>query len=279
VATETVSEEALLAPASPDAGEFGVTPLSYGRATSPQLSVIFPVYNPGPRFADNVAAVLEYLDTLPGDAELIVVDDGSPVPAAPMVRAAVGGRPNVTVIRYATNRGKGYAVRRGMEAAVGRYQVFLDSDLAYLPDQIGVILKSLERGADVAVACRVLPESSYTMSPAFFHYLYTRHLSSRAFNAIVRWTLLPGMLDTQAGLKGFSRRAAATIFPRLSVDRFGFDVEALVVAQQHGYAVEQCAVTFRYDDEPTTVRFVRDISRMLRDLWRIYGNVVRRQYD
>ena len=46
-----------------------------------------------------------------------------------------------------------------MLAAEGAFRVFTDADLAYPPAEIGRILADLESGADVAIACRVLPES------------------------------------------------------------------------------------------------------------------------
>jgi dolichyl-phosphate beta-glucosyltransferase len=117
------------------------------------------------------------------------------------------------------------------------------------------------------------------MSPSFFPYLFTRHVLSRAFNAVVRATLLPGILDTQAGLKGFTAEAGAVVFPRLTVLGFGFDVEALYVARRHRLRVAQTAVSFRYDAEPSTVRFAHDAARMLRDVCRIGWNGLRRRYD
>jgi hypothetical protein len=124
----------------------------------------------------------------------------------------------------------------------------------------------------------VLPESRYLMSPSFFHYLYTRHLMSRAFNRVVQAFLLPGILDTQAGLKGFTARAAELCFRRTTIPGFGFDIECLYIAQQHGLAIHQTAVNFRYDDEPTTVRFARDSNRMLQDIWKVKTNAWRGQY-
>ena len=116
------------------------------------------------------------------------------------------------------------------------------------------------------------------MSPSFFHYLYTRHLMSRAFNKVVRAFLLPGIYDTQAGLKGFSAEAAAICFARTTIPGFGFDIECLYIAQQHKLAIKQTAVNFRYDDEPTTVRFARDSRRMLRDIWEVKRNAMRGRY-
>src|SRR5205085_5875890 len=111
--------------------------------------------------------------------------------------------------------------------------------------------------------------------PSFFHYLYTRHLMSRVFNKVVQATLLPGILDTQAGLKGFTAEAANRCFTRATIPGFGFDIECLYIAQQDGMKIKQTAVNFRYDDEPTTMRFARDSRRMFVDIWRVRMNAIR----
>jgi hypothetical protein len=116
------------------------------------------------------------------------------------------------------------------------------------------------------------------MSPNFFHYLYTRHLMSRAFNLLSRIVLLRGVLDSQAGLKGFTSAAAETVFPRLTIPRFGFDVEALFIAQKHNLAVRQTAVFFRYDDEPSTVTFAQSAFTMALELLQIRMNDWRGKY-
>src|SRR2546422_2276484 len=83
---------------------------------------------------------------------------------------------------------------------------------------------------------------------------------------------------TQAGLKGFTARAAELIFPRLTIAGFGFDVELLYIAKQHGLTVAQAAVHYRYDDEPSTVRFAADAVEMLEDLVKIRWNAWRGRY-
>src|SRR5207302_1528610 len=85
-----------------------------------------------------------------------------------------------------------------MVAARGARRVFTDADLAYPVAEIDAMVRELDSGADVAIACRVLPESRYLMSPSFFHYLYTRHVMSRLFNRVVRIALLPGILEANA---------------------------------------------------------------------------------
>lgn len=253
------------------------------RHGQPYVSVIVPVWNGAEQLPRTLFALQQQLARQRYATELVVVDDCSgpgTVRAIERFCSAVESEAAcIRVLRNDRNRGKGFSVKRGMLAAAGALRVFTDADLAYPAEEIDSIVDALEQGADVAVACRVLRESRYVMSPTFFPYLFTRHLMSRAYNAFVRALLVDGVLDTQAGLKGFTRAAAELIFPRLTIPRFGFDVECLYIGQRHGLRLAQVPVTFRYDDEPTTVNLVRDSARMLSDLGRIAVNARRGRYD
>ena len=245
---------------------------------TPHLSLIVPVYNGADRLASSLEQIHDFLRAQPYLAELVLVDDCSNSETRKILEDFVWGKSMMRLLRNEENRGKGFAVTRGMRAAVGSYRVFTDADLAYPVSEVGKILADLEGGADVAIACRVLAESRYLMSPTFFSYLYTRHVMSRVFNAMVRWTLIPRVLDTQAGLKGFTAHAAEIVFPRVTIPGFGFDVEALFIAKKHQLSLAQTAVFFRYDEEPTTVRFAEDALTMMRDLFRIRRNDWRGRY-
>jgi dolichyl-phosphate beta-glucosyltransferase len=250
-------------------------------AATPYISVIVPVWNGAERITGALYALHRELARQPYGTELIVVDDGSDehaVHALEKFHQAVGPQ-NVRVLRNERNRGKGFSVRRGMLAATGVLRVFTDADLAYPAEEIESIVDALEKGSDIAIACRVLPASRYIMSPTFFPYLFTRHLMSRGYNLLVRRLLVASVLDSQAGLKGFTRAAAELIFPRLTIPRFGFDVECLYIAQRHGLQLAQVPVTFRYDDEPSTVGVLRDGARMLTDIGHILVNARRGRYD
>jgi len=246
----------------------------------PHLSVVVPTYNNAELLPASLGALKAFCDPLPFRWELVIIDDCSPDPrVATLLRDFAAGEPRVTLLRNELNRGKGFSVARGCLSARGTYRVFTDVDLAYPPSEIGVVLRELEKGADVAIACRVHRNSTYIMNVGFFHYLYTRHIMSRVFNLIVRMLLLRDVLDTQAGLKGFTARAAETIFPRLTINRFGFDVECLFIAQRHNLRIVQTPITFRYDSEPSTMHFVRDALSMIRDLARIRLRGFRGRYD
>lgn len=243
------------------------------------LSIVVPTWNGGERLPGTLRSLARFAWQQRYKVERIIVDDCSDPSTMQVLADWRAQDPALRVLRNTVNSGKGYSVARGMAEARGRYRVFLDADLAYPATEIAKILAQLEAGADIAIASRTDPRSRYFMSPAYFHYLYTRHLMSRVFNALVRLVLLPGISDTQAGLKGFTAQAAIELFPQLSIRRFGFDLECLYIARQRKMTIVQTPVDFHYNNEPSTVHFVRDVLTMLRDIatvrwhgwWRRYG--------
>ncbi len=251
----------------------------HGPTKVPALSLVIPVYNAADQLPTTLESVDRFVTLYPGSVEVVFVDDHSTELETQAILEDFTRRTAwARLLRNARNGGKGFSVARGMLAARGRVRVFTDVDLAYPHDEEHKTVRDIEGGADIAIACRVLPESRYMMSPSFFHYLYTRHLMSRAFNKVVQTFLLPGILDTQAGLKGFTAEAAKVCFSRATIPGFGFDIECLYIAQQHAMVIQQTAVNFRYDDEPTTMRFARDSRRMLIDIWRVRMNALRGNY-
>ena len=235
-----------------------------------QLSLVVPIHHCEGSL-DRVFAELDrFLREAPVSSELVLVDDHGRHPeAADDLRRFADARANVRLLRNDRNRGKGYSVARGMLEAWGTYRVFTDADLAYPLEEVWKIVARLQDGADVAIACRVHPESQYTMSARYLRYIYTRHVMSRVFNGLVRATLIPGVLDTQAGLKGYTAAASREVFSRVSISGFGFDLESLFIARHMGMRIDQVPVCFRYNDEPTTVKFARDARTMAWDLARI----------
>jgi dolichyl-phosphate beta-glucosyltransferase len=81
--------------------------------------------------------------------------------------------------------------------------------------------------------------------------------------------MLPaGVQDSQCGFKLFEADAAREIFARLTVERFAFDVEALVIAAALGYRVIEVPVSW-HEDHLSKVRLFRDAHHMARDVFRI----------
>ena len=225
-----------------------------------KVSLVIPAFNEAGRIGGTVAQVCAYLDRQPYDWEVIVVIDGGPPGAADEARAAAGSRANVRVLENDANRGKGYSVRRGFLEATGDRRVFIDADLSLPIEGIGGMMARFDAGADVVIATRTAPGSRVEGAPPA-----GRDVMSKVFNLAVQTLAVPGIADTQCGVKGFTARAADAIFSAARSDRFGFDVEALYLARKHGFTIVELPVICRYHGG-SSVNRVSDGVKMFADI-------------
>ncbi len=232
-------------------------------------SLVFPVYNAEPLVRATWERVRAFLGAAPGTWEVLFVCDGCSDDTEPTLRELTrDAGERVRVLSYDRNRGKGYAVRHGLQAARGQWRVFTDVDLAYRFEDVVRLAQTLWAGAEVVIASRHHPDSRLMLPPNLQGYFYRRHLQSLVFSRLVRWLLPLSLGDTQAGLKGLSARAAGLMLPHLRCRGFGFDCELLTACVRFGLAVTEVPVCVRYEDRTTTTT-LRSTGRMVRELWKI----------
>lgn len=215
----------------------------------PAVSVVIPCFNEARRIPALVTALRRWRPPF-GEAEVVVVDDGSTDDTFELLRAAsrdLDDHLTVRVERLVPNRGKGAAVRHGIRSAEGTYVVFLDADLSVDLDAIGPAISRLDsQGADVAFGSRRHPESVIPHQQPWL-----RQLGGRAINLWARMLGLTTSRDTQCGFKVMRRRAAANLFPLVRDDGFAFDVELLYAAERLRYPVIEVPVTWEHHDGST----------------------------
>lgn len=243
---------------------------------APTFSLVLPTYNAAAFLGETWAKVQRFLDDSPG-WEVLFVCDGCRDDSVHLLHSLLPDDDDrARLLWYSPNRGKGYAVRRGLLAARGAYRLFTDVDLAYSFDDVRRVADTLLNGATVAIASRAHPESRLVLPPQLQGYAYRRHLQSQAFAAVMRRLLPLPQLDTQAGLKGLSAAAADLLLPELKCDGFGFDCELLVACLMNGLAVEEVPVTLAFETSASTTS-LWGMGRILRELWAIRGRWQRRQ--
>ena len=230
-----------------------------------RLTVVVPAYGEEDRIASTIARIADAVAGL--DAEVVVVDDGSPDATAAAAEAA-GAR----VVRLPANRGKGAAVRAGVLDARGRTVAFTDADLAYDPAHLVALLERVEEGWDVVVGNRWHRGSSADVQPLL------RRASSRLFNLLTATVLLGQWRDTQCGLKAFRADVARSLFERTRLDGFAFDVEVLHLVERDRWTLTEIPVTVAHD-ERSTVRVGADAVAMVRDLLRVRRWAAEGLYD
>jgi dolichyl-phosphate beta-glucosyltransferase len=203
----------------------------------PALSLVIPAFNEEKRLPVALARIAEWLGSRrpPLSAEVLVVDDGSDDRTAAVAeKTAAGLGLEFRLVRLPHNRGKGAAVRAGVMEAAGDRILVTDADLSTPIEELEKLLSS---GAPVAIGSRGIDETLVKQRQSLF-----RVASGKLFNVLVRLLAVSGIRDTQCGFKLFRRDAAREIFSRASVDRFAFDVEALLLARRLGYAIAEVPV-------------------------------------
>jgi glycosyltransferase involved in cell wall biosynthesis len=195
--------------------------------TTPDVSLVVPAYRAAHFIEANVRAIAAALEALQRPFELIVVVDGRLDDTANRVRAIED--PRVTVVEYAENQGKGFALCAGIAHARGRLIGWLDADLDIEPEVIVNAVRVLDDQAlDAVVGSKRHPGSHVDYPPV-------RRVLSWGFQLIVRFSLRVDVRDTQSGAKLFRREVLETVVPLLLIKRYAFDLEVLAVAALFGF--------------------------------------------
>lgn len=237
------------------------------------LSIVIPAYNEERRLPSTLVKVSQYVSARPWDfLEVLVVNDGSRDGTARLVNDFRTSHPAFRVLENPGNRGKGYSVRHGMLEAKGDWVLFSDADLSAPIEELDKLYNAAkEAGASLALGSRALDRSLIAVhQPAF------REYAGRFFNLVMRGVTALPYWDTQCGFKLFTRDAAQQVFRRQKLDGFGFDVEALVIAQLLG--IKAVEVPVRWSDVEGTKVSMRHGLNGFADLARVRWNQIKGLY-
>ena len=240
-----------------------------------EWSIIVPAHNEAARILPYLRSITSYMQDRGEPYEVLVVDDGSTDATASVVETAASSAPEIQLLRAPLRQGKGAAVRRGMQAAVGRLQLFADADGATPIQELARLEQAVASGADVAIGSRALASRlpGYAVQ-ARFH----RTILSNLFNSVLQQSGLRGITDTQCGFKLFRQAVAADLFGVALIDGYGFDLELLYVAQQRGYHIAEIPVNWSHQ-HGSKFRVIRDGLAMLRELAVIRRNAAKGYYS
>ncbi len=238
-----------------------------------QLSVVIPAFNEELRLPETLRSTLEYLGGRPYSCEVLVVDDGSSDNTGQIVREWPDSSIPVRLLAQpdGLNHGKGAAVKLGMLAAQGAFRLFMDADNSTTIDQVEHFWRFFEKGYDLVIGSRNVEGSRVEVHQAIY-----KELAGRLGNWIIRVLTVPGISDTQAGFKMFTRECAETVFKRLSINRWGYDVEALVIARCHRYRIAEIPIT--WINAPGSKVGLFSYFQVLTEIWRIRRNMLAGRY-
>jgi glycosyltransferase involved in cell wall biosynthesis len=211
--------------------------------TTGKLSLVIPCYNEAHRISQLISGLQEFTSRGITDYEIIVVDDGSTDGSADAIQVnefirnlEVTGK--FKLLRLPQNKGKGAALKAGVEAASGTHILTLDADMSTRPLAIEQWL---------AVNNNRLPEKEIWIASREHHdskitEVTSRRWTGRVFNFCVRLLTPLRLRDTQCGFKLYPADIARFLFSHQQSVGWAHDVELLYRAHQHEIPIRDMPV-------------------------------------
>ena len=238
------------------------------------MSIVVPAYNEAARLPNTLQRMREYLLQRPFSYEIIVVLDGPTDATLDIVRNVARDVPQLKILERKDNRGKGYTVKEGMLAAKGEVRLFCDADNSTDIAHFDKMKPLFDQGYDVVIASRNakdVPEALQVVSQAWY-----KRAIGRLGNRVVQIAVVPGIWDTQCGFKAFRAEAAERIFAQTTIERWGFDIEVLALAQRLGYKIAIVSARWLNDDRSQVK--LSDYLHVLGDTFTVRRNLLSGKY-
>jgi glycosyltransferase involved in cell wall biosynthesis len=251
------------------------------------LSLVLPAYKQEKTIVEDIKNLSKVLSTLTVSYELIVVVDGfldkTYEKAKKLENRAISKKQKapsknhkseiinlksgtLRVFGYEKNQGKGYAIKYGVSEAKGDIIGYIDAGMDLDPKEISLMLDIFDwNNADIIIGSKLHPDSKVT-------YPRSRRILSWGYRTITRLLFDLNVKDTQVGLKLYRRKVAKSVFPKIIIKRFAFDVEVLAVARLYGFTkIYEAPVKLKFrPGSITTVNFFKISFSMLVDTLAIF---------
>lgn len=238
----------------------------------PYLSVVIPAYNEANNLLSTLQEITAYLTGKHLDYEIIVVDDGSVDETFKIVSEAAIILKSVIPLKNPANRGKGYAVKKGMLAAKGKLVLFMDADNSTRIDQLEKLIPVIDNGYDIAIASRRIPGAEVKRQPLH------RHILGYIYILLSKLILGTTVKDYNCGFKLFKQDIVKKIFSRITRDDWSFDSELIFLAAKSNYKIKEIPV--KWEDKRTSkVKPLRDGIKSFLSLIKIKQQALMDVYD
>jgi dolichyl-phosphate beta-glucosyltransferase len=231
------------------------------------LSIVIPALDEGKKIGQDVKEAAAFLEDNGLAGEIIIVDDGSKDNTAETAKNALADPPagiEIKVECYPHHRGKGYAVRTGINKSSGKYVMFADSGCCVPYEDVLRGLKLLKNSdCDIAHGSRKMRGCHIEKTQSLY-----RRICSKLFHwFVIHYMKVPSeFTDTQCGFKIYKGDAARHLYGECITDGFIFDIEIILRARKEGYHIQEFPIDWTCD---------RD-SRLspTRSSWRVISELI-----
>lgn len=240
------------------------------------ISIVIPAFNEEKKIAHDVEIAAVFIDEESVPGEVIVVDDGSTDKTAEEARSVeIPSAVERNVIRLDKNRGKGYAVKRGILVSRGDVVLFADSGTCVPYSNALSQIERIRGGElDIAMASRRLKDTVIRKNRSL-----KRRVLSSFFRLMARIvTGVPHRFsDTQCGFKIYRGRVARELFAECKTTGFLFELEVLLRALKRGYRIEEFPVEWTCDLD-TRLKPGSDAAKVLKEMFQV-RSIIKKEKD
>lgn len=229
------------------------------------LSLIIPVFKSEKFIEKNIEELDSFLKRQVKKYEIIAVVDGTIDNSFNLLTEIAKKYPNLKIFGFEKNKGKGYAVRYGINKAKYSYIGYLDAGFDIDYSTLEIIINNVikYRSLKVFIADKTHPMSITENVPI------TRKIYSFVFNRLTDLLVKTKKIDTQVGLKIFKKEVIQNVLKNLplKINGFAFDIEIIKELMKKNYQICKIPVTI-IKEKQSTVNFIR-ILEMIIDLFRL----------
>jgi len=229
-----------------------------------KISVIIPAYNEEKNILNTINETKKVLETTNYDYEIIIINDGSIDNTAEIVKNNFNYKDykdyKVIFEGYEPNKGKGCALKFGVNFANGDYILFMDADLDLHPRQLMNFLNEIKKtNADAVIGSKKAKNSKV-------EYSLKRRILSNGYYYFIKILFGLPIQDTQTGFKLFKSEPLKECIKKTIINGYAFDLELLVILHKKGYKIVE------YPVEVTQSRLTGRIGQ--KDIFKVFKDTI-----
>lgn len=228
-----------------------------------QVSLVLPAYNEVDYLQPAVEKTIQTLNQFTQSYEVIIAEDGSTDGTAEGAFELSQKTPGVKHIHREKRLGRGTALKNAFKQSYGEILVYMDLDLATDLKYLKPLIEAIAvEGYDFSTGSRMMVESKAERT-------FSRGISSKTYNFLVRKMLGSKIRDHQCGFKAFKREPLMKLLDKVESTHWFWDTEILVRAQRQGFKVKEIAVEWK-SGRGTKVSLFKDSWNMFRQIMRLW---------
>jgi glycosyltransferase involved in cell wall biosynthesis len=230
------------------------------KGEAPFLSVVVPVHNEEETVERNFKHIVAFLRKSKWTFEIVAVNDGSTDGTGRLLEKTSSQIPEMVVVSYPQNAGKGNALQKGISATQGKWVLTLDADLELPVELLNSFFEAQRRtGAQVVIGSKWHPDSKV-------EYPSTRKFLSKGLHLLVRMLFPLNVTDSQVGIKLIEGDSARFMNRITLVKRFAWDIEFLLAARVAHLKISEAPITLRFGREGIGRVRMKSILQICREL-------------